>query len=1177
MTKAHDGPISAEWETHFNTWIEEVKLHAKAPGVGMRYIEGCSLKSATKNGANIVCCSPLRPDKTPSFYVYPKEPCWHDYGSNETGDVFQFARLLHNCSIREAFDHVAAGTGFSPSWEERKAEIKGLSPHTEAIPEDAEKWMMDVWSSAHIAETSVFEALTWLMHRAHDLLPPMAREHLRNNYGFTDAFIDEQKIGYVPENFVDLIKEVYDCPYTDRVLASTGFFHQHRTAYHRRVAQWCGDDAPEAAGSLSPQMTDRIVFAYWKDGQARYVIGRQYFGRGTKDDVLPEWNEKHQWAQGKYVKLNMYREGREYVSQYVKNTLLWGEDSLRNARGGTIWIVEGITDAAMLAMIGIPVISPVTVAFAQHDVEHVLALLKKAQPKRVVICNDNDTTVDKRTGATRHPGWEGAKKMALTLHRANYDVHVVTLPRAEGASKIDVNEYGTAIIRAALPDEDAHALARTAFETLGGAAPDYPAALLRDLPTDPEDPRTRQGIEDIAALVLDKDPFVRSALREKIVKHVKGPRIPTRDVFNAVLDAHDKKTEAEGGPAGGAPKKARDASKMRGFVFYADGALWREGSKGNVERISNFAFIPTHRVMKEGGPDWIRGNIVVPYEGFDAGTVGAPTTRILHADYVFSCKALHTARNFKAELPDLCFFSGGDEDVQGLGELFVREHKLETLPRIQSTSQLGLHFMPDESLRWVLPAGTMTKDGWMAEPDLVLLNDGAGSLMAKLPKRGSKLHETDTPELRAHAKLFCEHAFALNRAETMATILGWWTATLFTPHLRPRLAGSPHLNVFATQSSGKSSVHQNVIWPIFSGVTDGTPNLIGTTFSIIREMSSATSLVSFFDELRLSERIETFYRLLRTGYTGGVESRGRADQGVNAYRITTPVIVCGEVRISGDAATVSRCVQVGLDGNYLTKHPESVAAYQTLCALPNHELGPFMAHWSLNADWEAALEAGTALVKTTLAKLGRSDVAERMRSNLVWVATGLHLFHELAASVGATLPEVSFSAIAHRVMADGAGENPDDVGVGRSGYAMTNVCHLVVRCATGSQLNIVKEGRDYREIGGLIHIALGLCEPQLAKWAKECGMAPLSINLEGLRRTAREMAEAGNTYVVSANKQVAFGEMRIRCLVIDPTKIPDALDCPSFAVESPSTWGGHRPASDAAEVARKFGSKLEIS
>lgn len=75
-----------------------------------------------RSGVQLVGRCPLHFDKTPSFYVHPGKQVFHCHGCGRGGDVFEFARLLHGCSFREAVQHLAQRAGilidrFHPSLE----------------------------------------------------------------------------------------------------------------------------------------------------------------------------------------------------------------------------------------------------------------------------------------------------------------------------------------------------------------------------------------------------------------------------------------------------------------------------------------------------------------------------------------------------------------------------------------------------------------------------------------------------------------------------------------------------------------------------------------------------------------------------------------------------------------------------------------------------------------------------------------------------------------------------------------------------------------------------------------------------------------------------------------------------------------------------------------------------
>ena len=418
--------VSPEAKAAWEAYEKEVRDACHAPGALARYVRSCNPEGIVEDGPDAFHCrSPIRRNKHSSnFYVYPGDRGYNDFGSHEGGDMLAFIRRLWNLtSYRDVLDKAAVALGI-PTWEERKGAFL-----TNGASHESVETLLARFSGEYVDEARVFDCCTWLANLCASILPESARAHLREHYGMTDEYITLERVGYVPPALWELVKHPpQECPYDTKTLLSTGWFwaeHGH---------------CEPGAGKVEAVFADRIVFQYWKDSSARYTIARKWFGGLTEADLSPEWVKRHPWEAGKYKKLPT-RDAvkRPYVSPFITNTILWGEDCLRLARGGCVIVTEGITDAMILSMLGFLVISPVTVAFAAHDIEHVVDLLRRVQPRRVILCNDSEAS-----GA----GLKGAMKMAETLWSAGYKAAIAKLVRPEGTEKIDVNEFVTRVMRA---------------------------------------------------------------------------------------------------------------------------------------------------------------------------------------------------------------------------------------------------------------------------------------------------------------------------------------------------------------------------------------------------------------------------------------------------------------------------------------------------------------------------------------------------------------------------------------------------------------------------------------------------------------------------------------------------------------------------------------------------------
>jgi hypothetical protein len=306
---------------------------------------------------------------------------------------------------------------------------------------------------------------------------------------------------------------------------------------------------------------------------------------------------------------------------------------------------------------------------------------------------------------------------------------------------------------------------------------------------------------------------------------------------------------------------------------------------------------------------------------------------------------------------------------------------------------------------------------------------------------------------------------------------------------------------------------------------------------------------------------ERFYRLLRRSYTGETEARGRADQGMNSYPLSAPVLVSGEIRIEGDEALVSRCVFVGLDANWLTKQPASTVVYDRLRVLPLHTLGPFLQRWSLRQDADTLAREAYERVGAALVTLGRDRIPTRAKSNLAWLTVGLILLEKLAGEVGATLPNVGYKRTLYRALAESFEEDPEVVSKETGGRVQSNVDHFLAEISVLAGLGQLKEGMHYGWFGNDLRLWL---EGIFSVWAssrKSQGLPPPPVTEAAIRRRAKEMMEAGESYVVGLGVQTDFDTSgRHRCLAIDPEKIPSfsKINLDAFSKNELKSHGGSR-------------------
>lgn len=257
------------------------------------------------------------------------------------------------------------------------------------------------------------DILTKAAYVYHSNLTPEIRTYINKKWGITNETIDRLKIGYAkPGNGNPNFAKIADCD--DWI--ETGLF---------TVVPVKEKKENEPKQLAYEVFRGRVVFPYWNGGKVVNFAARGDFADpvNTPDNQY----EKNGNTIIKYKKLLTHNEKHPYVSEYINNGYIWGEDSIKGNKFCVI--TEGIADAIVLMQNGYPVLSPVTTKFAKHDIEKLMHIAKKLET--VYICNDNENS-----GA----GEDGAIRTGKLLTNNGLDVKIMVLPKGS-LSKIDVAEF----------------------------------------------------------------------------------------------------------------------------------------------------------------------------------------------------------------------------------------------------------------------------------------------------------------------------------------------------------------------------------------------------------------------------------------------------------------------------------------------------------------------------------------------------------------------------------------------------------------------------------------------------------------------------------------------------------------------------------------------------------------
>jgi DNA primase catalytic core len=413
-------------------------------------------------GRAMKCLSPIRRERTASFYVYPESDSWYDFGVSEGGDVISYVMKRDGSDFRSAVDWLAARAGLS--W----------SSNGHAADDPAVRAALAECSERH----AIVGILTEAAHYYARSLPDIMRREVKDRWGIEDETIDLYRIGWATGALYPYLHD--QLGYSREALIRTGLFVVLRDE------------------SVVDFFDARIVVPYLFGGECQYMIGRRVEGHTS--------GVEHE--RGKYKKLLTRSEKFPYVSPLVSNLWFYGEDSARR-RSEVIVVTEGVMDCVAALQAGVAAISPVTIAASDAQRERLIWLTRNAA--RAVIVNDEE---DPKPGRPHGAGLTGAFKMGAWLNEAGRDVRLARLPRPEGVEKLDLADWLRSL---------GEIRSRELGALLDGAVT-YVDALVDELPATLDPAALNERLKPIAALVAKRSPIERDRHLKRIAKRFSLPR-----------------------------------------------------------------------------------------------------------------------------------------------------------------------------------------------------------------------------------------------------------------------------------------------------------------------------------------------------------------------------------------------------------------------------------------------------------------------------------------------------------------------------------------------------------------------------------------------------------------------------------------------------------------------------
>lgn len=1141
-------------ESLFERYKNEVRAR-----VSLReLVEACDPKGLRSTGkSSILCCSPLRQDRHPSFSVFEGggEYVAFDHATRESFDVFAFVER------REGLDFAAAvkwcGDRAGLPWDDYKrahggGDAAGRSPPPPGFTE--EEWERAYEATLALDERQAValaqQAMVDLCHAM--FLRSSLPAHVEDRWGISEETQRRFMLGFVPHGFADLLEALREqgaFSFSRKQLAKTGWFLFR--------AQVPGDPDP----TLRCIFDGRLLYPYMHRGKCRYACARLVH----EDRIEPGYFDRHPWDHAKFKKALVGGASHPSVSPYVQNDVLYNADNAQKSRTGfeRIVIVEGPSDCMAMVEAGYDCVAPVTTSVRSEDVPMLLEAVSRY--KEVLLATDTDVKPD-----GRRPGLEGALRMAPELLAAGKRVRMLVFPLPEGETKVDPASWSLAWKRAGKEGDPFSELV-SAAPTVAGALVGFldPALTAAQLP-EALDPIVRFAraagsskaeIEEVARLVRARlgNNFTRSAIKQAMGEaddrldaeaRAEAARLAAEE--SRTLDIEGRVTERGGHDQPG---------KVRCYQSYA--------KDGAPLVISTFILQPSRVVIAANGDQLLEVSVHIE------------TDTTLVERWVVPKRAWSGRKDFVSAFPNVRMqFNGSDFNVHAVYQIVSERAARLGVPTVRGEPIVGLH-RAGGRLRLVLPNETWDSGGSMADPDIVYSPDSGSVPFATMIRADGR---QEASEVDAISERVLSLLFKLNDPVKLTILCAWIVGCYFLPEIRELNGGKASiLNVYGSPGSSKTTLVKEVLCktlqPFGPSFEMATP--AETRFATIRNLSWSNCFLSAFDEYRIDEAGSDFMRLLRTGFSGGSEMRGSRDQSVRGYVLHGAVTLLGEQRADVDAAMGERLVMVGLDKNTL----DALGAERHL-----HELLAIEERWRVATDllqWRMRVDPSAVRAWWSAAKVAASEALDRMKLRVA--PRTRDLCSELSFRVRAwtewlghrrerelSIPRPEIDLVLRRMLEATTGmELPEGGGNVVSVAAKGLVVRALEEIGPYATGGVFAEGKGYRLCvrsgRRMLVVHPGILAVTLAKESKLRGRPDPTNGETALRRAAKEeyakegdtgwLTDPGFPYRMGSSDEVGEDQgrlVRARCWLIDVERAFERvgleLDWPGTA----STWGGDR-------------------
>ncbi|MDO4888356.1 MAG: DNA primase [Actinomycetaceae bacterium] len=243
--------------------IDEVRSRTRIDEVVSQYV---ALRPAGVDSQKGLC--PFHDEKTPSFHVRPSVGRWHCFGCGEGGDAISFIEAVEHVSFVEAVELLARKAGVELHYEDSgRGQRRDPGAPTRQRLIDAHR----VAAEFYVAQLATREA------------EPGRR--MLTERGFDEAAIARYGVGYSPNSWDGLLRELRRHDFTEREIAASGLASQGNRGLYDRfrgrlmwpIASITGDPIGFGARRLSdsdqgPKYLNTPETAIYKKAQVLYGL-----------------------------------------------------------------------------------------------------------------------------------------------------------------------------------------------------------------------------------------------------------------------------------------------------------------------------------------------------------------------------------------------------------------------------------------------------------------------------------------------------------------------------------------------------------------------------------------------------------------------------------------------------------------------------------------------------------------------------------------------------------------------------------------------------------------------------------------------------------------------------------------------------------------------------------------